>query len=62
MLAENIALINWHVKSSNETVDVYMLLAIDLGTYLNHVFGYLYFRTRDLETNLLRISLYCFCN
>ena len=57
MLAADIEIVYRHIKGQDNTVDVYVFLAIDLGTYLNHVLGYLYFRTRDLETNLLRISL-----
>ena len=36
-----------------KSLDIYVYLAIDGGMYSSHVFGLLYFRSRDLETNLL---------
>ena len=40
-----------------ESVDIYVFLAIDAGMYLSHVFGVVYFRTRDLENNMLNVRL-----
>ena len=41
-----------------KSLDIYVYLAIDGGMYSSHLFGLLYFRSRDLETNLLgEISL-----
>lgn len=35
------------------SLDIYVYLAIDGGMYSSHLFGLFYFRSRDLETNLL---------
>ena len=35
----------------------YVFLAIHLATYQSHLFGVLYFRSRDLEENILQIEL-----
>ena len=43
MLAEN----DW------KSLDIYVYLAIDGGMYSSHLFGLFYFRSRDLEENLL---------
>lgn len=41
-----------------KSLDIYVYLAIDGGMYSSHLFGLFYFRSRDLETNLLHeISL-----
>jgi len=36
-----------------KSLDIYVYLAIDGGMYTSHVFGLLYFRSGDLQTNLL---------
>ncbi|XP_068701134.1 uncharacterized protein [Montipora foliosa] len=40
-----------------KSLEVYVFLAIDLGMYLSHLFGVVYFRSRDLEENMLRFNL-----
>lgn len=41
-----------------KSLDIYIYLAIDGGMYSSHLFGLLFFRSRDLETNMLdEISL-----
>ena len=44
-------------KGAGKSLDIYVFLAIDGGMYLSHLFGLLYFRSRDLESNLLGIGL-----
>ena len=39
------------------SIDIYVFLAIDLGMYLSHAFGVAYFRSRDLENNMLSVRL-----
>ena len=40
-------------KRAWKSLDIYVYIAIDGGMYSSHLFGLLYFRSRDLETNLL---------
>ena len=40
-------------KGAWKSLDIYVYIAIDGGMYSSHLFGLLYFRSRDLETNLL---------
>ena len=40
-----------------KSIDIYVLLAFDFGMYLSHLFGVFYFRSRDLENNLLNVRL-----
>lgn len=40
-----------------KSLDVYVYFGIDLGMYLSHIFGVLYFRSRDLEANMLNVRL-----
>ena len=40
-----------------KSIDIYVFLAIDFGMYLSHLFGVFYFRSRDLENNLLNVRL-----
>lgn len=40
-----------------KSLDFYVFLAIDGGMYTSHLFGLLYFRSRDLENNIFEISL-----
>ena len=40
-----------------KSIDVYVFLAIDAGMYLSHLFGMFYFRSRDLEDNMLDADL-----
>ena len=51
------AVVNMLAGGAWNSVDTYMYLAIDLSMYLSHVFGLLYFRSRDLEENMLNFSL-----
>ena len=40
-----------------KSLEVCVLLAIDLGMYFSHLFGVVYFRSRDLEDNILHFNL-----
>ena len=40
-------------KGAWKSLDIYVYIAIDGGMYSSHLFGLFYFRSRDLETNLL---------
>ena len=40
-------------KGGWKSLDVYVYLAIDGGMYSSHLCGWLYFRSRDFETNLI---------
>lgn len=40
-----------------KSIDIYVFLAIDFGMYLSHLFGVFYFRSRDLENNMLNVRL-----
>ena len=40
-------------KGAWKSLDIYVHIAIDGGMYSSHLFGLFYFRSRDLETNLL---------
>lgn len=51
------SVVNMMAGGAWNKVDAYLYLAIDLSMYLSHVFGLLYFRSRDLEENMLNFSL-----
>ena len=38
-------------------IGCYATLVIDTGIYLSHIFGMLYFKSRDLEDNMLNVEL-----
>ena len=40
-----------------KSIDVYVFLAIDAGMYSSHLFGIFYFKSRDLEDNMLNVDL-----
>ena len=40
-----------------KSIDVYVFLAIDAGMYSSHLFGVFYFKSRDLEDNMLNVDL-----
>ena len=46
-----IATQNW------KSLDMYVFMAMNLGTYTSHLFGVVYFRSRDLEENMLDTNL-----
>lgn len=37
--------------------DVYVYMIIDIGMYFSHILGILYFKSRDMETNMLNLGL-----
>ena len=52
---------NVMAKGAWKSIDIYVFLAIDAGMYLSHLFGVVYFRSRDLEENMLNVSLNIRC-
>ncbi len=54
IIASNVYVIatqNW------KSLDMYVFMAIDLGMYTSHLFGVVYFKSRDLEENMLDTDL-----
>lgn len=45
------------VKQSGKSLELYVLFAIDLGMYSSHAFGWFYFRSRDLEDNMIDLEV-----
>ena len=45
------------VRQSWKSLEPYVFLAIDLGMYLSHLFGVAYFRSRDLEENMILLNV-----
>ncbi|XP_028403082.1 uncharacterized protein LOC114525836 [Dendronephthya gigantea] len=44
------------LKNGNWTsLEIYVYIVIDIGMYLSHSFGFFYFKSRDLEHNMLKI-------
>lgn len=48
-------------KEAWKSIDVYVFLAIDAGKYSSHLFGIFYFKSRDLEDNMLNVNLNVRC-
>ena len=45
------------VTQSWKSLEPYVFFAIDLGMYLSHLFGVAYFRSRDLEVNMIDLEV-----
>lgn len=45
------------VRQSWKSLEGYVFLAIDLGMYSSHLFGVAYFRSRDLEDNMIDLEV-----
>ena len=59
LLLLQVILFDFYVLATQnwKSLEVYVFLAIDLGMYLSHSFGVVYFRSRDLEENILHLNL-----
>jgi len=44
-------------KQSWKSLELYVFVAIDLGMYSSHAFGLCYFRSRDLEDNMIDLQV-----
>ncbi len=57
MVAADIVMVYKHIKNPETSVQVYVILSVDLGTYFSHVFGTLYLKRRDLEGNVIDFTV-----